>query len=269
MTTKQLSKVQKEAVGDGQSVMSGIKALDKITGGFQNSNLVVIAARPAMGRRWLALSCAYNQACAGKKVAFFSVSLTETEILDRLRNISTFLGNENDEHRFENQIFINCAPQFEINELRYEVARLKLIKNIDIVYIDNLLDICNIGTGYYNIATAAVSSEKLRQLSRDINIPIVAVSGLTRSCESPKREGHCPLPRDLRFGRVVNYYADTILLLHRPDYYGIMVDENGNSLIGVTYLFVEKHVNGSIDIETAKFHFEHTDTLWGAFRDVE
>lgn len=70
MATKQLSKVQKEAVGDGQSVMSGIKALDKITGGFQNSNLVVIAARPAMGRRWLALTCAYNQACAGKKSHF-------------------------------------------------------------------------------------------------------------------------------------------------------------------------------------------------------
>ena len=267
MATKQLSRVQKEAAHDGQSVMSGIKALDKITGGFQNSNLVVIAARPAMGRRWLALTCAYNQACAGKKVAFFSVSLTESEILDRLRNISKLLGNENDEHRFEDQIFINCAPQFEINELRYEVARLKLIEDIDIVYIDNLLDICNIGTGYYNIATAAVSSEKLQQLSRDINIPIVAVSGLTRSCDSPKREGHYPIMRDLRFGRVVNYYADTVLLLHRPEYYGLIVDEEENSLKGVTEVLVAKKPNMAPDYTT--IHFEHTDTLWGAFRDVE
>ena len=267
MATKQLSKVQKEAAHDGQSVMSGIKALDKITGGFQNSNLVVIAARPAMGRRWLALTCAYNQACAGKKVAFFSVSLTESEILDRLRNISTLLDNENDEHQFEEQIFINCAPQFEINELRYEVARLKLIEGIDIVYVDNLLDISNIGTGYYNIATAAVGSEKLRQLSRDINIPIVAVSSLSRRCESPKREGHYPLLPDLRFGRVVNYYADTILLLHRPEYYGLIVDEEGNSLKGVTEVLVAKKPNMAPDYTT--IHFEHTDTLWGAFRDVE
>ncbi|MBR5168802.1 MAG: hypothetical protein IKW86_12150 [Salinivirgaceae bacterium] len=267
MATKQLSRVQKEAVGDGQSVMSGIKALDKITGGFQNSNLVVIAARPAMGRRSLALTCAYNQACTGKKVAFFSVSLTESEILDRLRNIRTLLGNENDEHRFEDQIFINCAPQFEINELRYEVARLKLIEDIDIVYVDNLLAISNIGTGFYNIATAAVGSEKLRQLSRDINIPIVAVSSLTRQCESHKREGHYPLLPDLRFGRVVNYYADTILLLHRPEYFGFRVDEDGNSLKGVANVFVEKNPNGNTDPTT--IHFEQTDTLWGAFRDVE
>ena len=187
--------------------------------------------------------------------------------MKRLRNISSLLGNENDEHRFEDQIFINCAPQFEINELRYEVARLKLIEDIDIVYIDNLLDICNIGTGYYNIATAAVSSEKLRQLSRDINIPIVAVSGLTRNCDSPKREGHYPIMRDLRFGRVVNYYADTVLLLHRPEYYGLMVDEEGNSLKGVTEVLVAKKPNMAPDVTT--IHFEHTDTLWGSFRDVE
>ena len=262
MATKQLSRVQKEAAHDGQSVMSGIKALDKITGGFQNSNLVVIASRPAMGRRSLALTCAYNQACAGKKVAFFSVSLTESEILDRLRNISTLLDSENDGHRFEDQIFINCAPQFEINELRYEVARLKLNEDIDIVYVDNLLAISNIGTGFYNIVTAAVGSEKLRQLSSDINIPIVAVSSLTRQCESHKREGHYPLLPDLRFGRVVNYYADTILLLHRPEYYGLMVDEEGNSLIGVAEVIVEKSPNGNTN--SATIHFEQ-----GSFRDVD
>ncbi|MBR5957294.1 MAG: DnaB-like helicase C-terminal domain-containing protein [Salinivirgaceae bacterium] len=262
MATKQLSKVQKEAIGDSQSVMSGIKALDKLIGGFQNSNLVVIAARPAMGRRSLALTCAYNQACAGKKVAFFSVSMSEIEIMKRLRNISSLLGNENDEHRFEDHIFINCAPQFEINELRYEAARLKLIENIDIVYIDNLLDICNISTGYYNIATAPVYGEKLRQLSRDINIPIVAVSSLTRHCESSKREDRRPFLPDLRFGNVLNYFADTVMLLHRPEYYGFKIDENGNSLIGVAEVIVEKSPNGNANSTT--IHFEQ-----GAFRDVE
>lgn len=266
MTTKLLSKVQKEDIIKGQGVMSGIEALDKITGGFHNSNLVVLAGRPAMGCRSFALTCAYNQACAGKKVAFFSDTLTESEILDRLQVIHTILGNGKNEHSFKNQIFINCAPQFEINELRYEVARLKLIENIDIVYIDNLLDINNIGTGSYNMATASACGEKLRQLSRDMDIPVVALSSLTRSCESPQREGHYPNMYDLRFGNVLNYYADTVLLLHRPEYYGFKVDEEGNSLIGIAEVIVEKSPNGNAD---AQIYFEHTETQWGAFRDVE
>ena len=135
MTTKLLSEVQKEGISREQGVMSGIEALDKKTGGFLNSNLAVIAARPVR-RRTLALTCAYNQACAGKKVAFFSVTLSEAEIAERLQSINGTLGKENNDYKFENQIFVNCSAQFEINELRYEVARLKLIENIDIVYID-------------------------------------------------------------------------------------------------------------------------------------
>ena len=263
MAIKRLSSIQYEPFIEDQSVMTGIGAIDMITGGFLNSNLTVIAARPSMGRRSLALTCAYNQACAGKKVAFFSVSMSETEILKRLRRISRFLGNESNEHQFENQIFVSCAPQFEINELRYEVARLKLIEGIDIVYIDDLLDICNIiGTGYYNIATAAVCGEKLRQLSRDINIPVVSVSSLTRSCESPQRKDHRPILPDLRFGNVLNYFADTVLLLHRPEYYGFKIDENGNSLIGVAEVIVEKSPNGNANSTT--IHFER-----GAFRDCD
>lgn len=267
MTAKLLSKVQKASISREQGVMSGIEALDKITGGFHNSNLVVLAGRPAMGRRSFALTCAYNQACAGKKVAFFSVTLSETEIFDRLQNISSILDKGNIEHQFENQIFVNCNHGFEINELRYEVARLKQIENIDIVYIDNLLDISNIGTGSCNKITAAVVTEKLRQLSRDMDIPVVALSSLTRSCESPQREGHYPHMFDLRFENVVNYYTDIVLLLHRYEYYGISVDEDGNPTKGITNLFVEKNPNGNIDI--VKFHFEHTKTQWGAFCDIK
>lgn len=267
MSTKLLSEVQKESISREQGVMSGIEALDKITGGFHNSNLVVLAGRPAMGRRSFALTCAYNQACAGKKVAFFSVTLSETEIFDRLQNISSILGKGNSEHQFETQIFVNCNHGFEINELRYEIARLKQIEDIDIVYIDNLLDISNIGTGSCNKITAAVVTEKLRQLSRDMDIPVVALSSLTRSCESPQREGHYPHMFDLRFENVVNYYTDIVLLLHRYEYYGISVDEDGNPTKGITNLFVEKNPNGNIDI--VKFHFEHTETQWGAFCDIK
>ena len=256
MTTKLLSEVQKEDIIKGQGVMSGIDALDKITSGFHNSNLVVLAGRPAMGCRSFALTCAYNQACAGKKVAFFSDTLTESEILDRLQVIHTILGNGKNEHSFKKQIFISCAPQFEINELRYEVARLKLIENIDIVYIDNLLDINNIGTGSYNMATASACGEKLRQLSRDMDIPIVALSSLTRSCESPQREGHYPNMYDLRFGNVLNYYADTVLLIYRPDYYGIKVDDDGNSLVGVAELLIEKSAVSRFDSVTVRFEHD-------------
>ena len=265
MTTKQLSKVQKETVHNGQSVMSGINALDKITGGFQNSNLVVIAARPAMGCRTLALTCAYNQACAGKKVAVFSVTLSETQIADRLQNIHNILGKKDSEYEFENQIFVNNSAQFEINELRYEIARLKLIENIDIVYIDNLLSINNFGTGNY--ATVAAVTERLRQLSRDMDIPVMALSSLSRKCESPQRIGHYPNMYDLRFEQIVNHFAEMILLMHRPEYYGFRVDDDGNSLIGVAELLIEKSAVSRFDSVTV--HFEHTDAFGGAFRDVE
>ena len=266
MTTKLLSEVQKESISREQGVMSGIDALDKITDGFHNSNLVVLAGRPAMGRRSFALTCAYNQACAGKKVAFFSVTLSETEISDRLQNIGSILGKGKNEHSFKNQIFINCAPQFEINELRYEVALLKQRKNIDIVYIDNLFEINNMGAFISNVSTAAVVTEKLQQLSRDMAIPVVALSSLTRSCESPQREGHCPNRFDLRFGNVLNYFADTVLLLYRPEYYGLKVDEDGNSLIGFTEVIVYKSPKGNAD---AQIYFEHSGTQWGAFFDIK
>ena len=253
MTTKLLSEVQKEDFSREQGEMSGIEALDKKTGGFLNSNFAVIAARPAMGCRTLALTCAYNQACAGKKVAFFSITLSEAEIAERMQNINNILNKETGNYKFENQIFVNCSAQFEIDELRYEIARLKLIENIDIVYIDNLLDISNICTG--NFATAAVVIEKLQQLSRDINIPVVALSSLTRKCESPQRKAHYPNKYDLRFESIVNFYADMVVLIHRPEYYGFKVDESGNSLIGVAELIIIKNANGHCD--TAMVHFEH------------
>lgn len=252
MATKLLSEVQKEDFSNEQCVASGIEALDKITGGFRKSSLAVVAARPAMGCRTLALTCAYNQACAGKKIAVFSVTLSESEIADRLQRIHNILGKENGEYKFENQIFVNYSAQFEINELRYEIARLKLIENIDIVYIDNLLNINNFGTGDY--VTVATVTEKLRQLSHDMDIPVVALSSLSRSCESPQRGGH-PNMYDLRFAKVVNHYADTVLLIYRPDYYGYRVDEDGNSLIGVAELIIEKSPNTRFD--SATVHFEH------------
>ena len=86
---------------------SGIEALDKITGGFRNSTFAVVAARPAMGCRTLALTCAYNQACAGRKIAVFSVTLSESEIAERLQSINGILGKENSDYKFENQIFVN------------------------------------------------------------------------------------------------------------------------------------------------------------------
>lgn len=253
MTTKLLSEVQKEDFCREQGVMSGIEAFDKKTGGFLNSNFAVIAARPAMGRRTLALTCAYNQACAGKKVAFFSVTLSEAEIAERLQNINGILNKENGDYKFENQIFVNCSAQFEINELRYEIARLKLIENIDIVYIDSLLDISNIGT--CNYATVAAVTEKLQQLSRDMDIPVVALSSLSRKCESPQRIGHYPNMCDLSFEQIVNHFAEMILLMHRPEYYGFRVDDDGNSLIGVAELIIEKSPNARFD--TATVHFEH------------
>ncbi len=265
MATKLLSEVQKEDFSKEQCVASGMEALDKITGGFRNSTFAVVAARPAMGCRTLALTCAYNQACAGRKIAVFSVTLSESEIADRLQRIHNILGKENGEYKFENQIFVNYSAQFEINELRYEIARLKLIENIDIVYIDNLLSVNNFGTGDY--VTVAAVTEKLRQLSRDMDIPVVALSSLTRSCDSPQRESHYPNMYDLRFAKVINHYADTVLLIYRPDYYGIKVDDDGNSLIGVTELLIEKSPNSRFDSVTV--HFEHADAFGGAFRDVE
>ena len=264
MATKLLSEVQKKEFSNEQCVASGIEALDKITGGFHNSTFAVVAARPAMGCRTLALTCAYNQACAGRKIAVFSVTLSESEIAERLQSINGILGKENSDYKFENQIFVNCSAQFEIDELRYEIARLKLIENIDIVYIDNLLDISNIGAGN---ATVAEVTEKLQQLSRDADIPVVALSSLTRSCESPQRESHYPNMYDLRFEKIVNHYADTVLLIYRPEYYGFKVDESGNSLLGVAELIIEKSPNTRFD--TATVHFEHTDAFGGAFRDVE
>ena len=254
MATKLLSEVQKEDFSKEQCVASGIEALDKITGGFRNSTFAVIAGRPAMGCRTLALTCAYNQACAGKKVAVFSVTLSEAEIANRLQGIHNFIGKKESNYKFENQIFVNSGAQFEINALRYEIARLKQIENIDIVYIDNLLSINNFGTGNY--ATVAAVTKKLQQLSRDMDIPVVALSSLSRKCESQQRPSHYPTMYDLRFEQIVNHFADMILLIYRPDYYGFKVDDDGNSLIGVAELIIEKSAVSRFDSVTV--HFEHT-----------
>jgi replicative DNA helicase len=271
----EMKKDQKEGL---TGVPTGFTALDRVTSGFQKTELIIIAARPGMGKTALILSACRNAAVDhGQAVAFFSLEMSSVQLVNRL--ISAEAELESDKLRKGNllphewqqlhskigkltnaPIFIDDTPALSILELRAKARRLKAQHDVQMIVIDYLQlmsgDSGGKGTGNREQEIANIS-RSLKQLAKELNVPVIALSQLSRAVETRGGDKK-PQLSDLRESGSIEQDADMVMFIYRPDYYGITQDEAGNSVAGIGELIIAKNRAGSLDTVQLRFIGKYT-----------
>ena len=250
--------------GNLRGVPSGFTDVDRITGGWQKSDLVILAARPGMGKTAFVLSMARNIAVDFNiPLAIFSLEMSSIQLVTRLISSETHLsadklkkGNlENYEWEQLNAkigklvdapLFIDDTPALSIFELRAKCRRLKAQHDIQMIIIDYIQLMStggdNKGNREQEISTI---SRSLKALAKELNVPVITLSQLNRSVET-RGGSKRPLLSDLRESGAIEQDADLVLFIYRPEYYKIDQDEEGNSTQGLAELIIAKHRNGAL-----------------------
>lgn len=252
---------QKE--GGITGIPSGFEELDSITAGFHPGTLIIIAARPAMGKTAFALTMMRNMAIDYKKpVAFFSLEMPATEIAMRLISAQseidasklkkgTLEAWEKEQIMAQTQklntapIYIDDSSQLSIFELRAKCRRLKQRFDIQAVFIDYLQLMKGETDNRNGNREQEISniSRQLKSLSKELSIPVFALAQLSRAVET--RGGNKePQLSDLRESGAIEQDADMVMFLYRPEYYGFTEDENGNPTYGLAKVLLAKHRAG-------------------------
>jgi len=272
------AKNQKEGLS---GIPSGFTALDRITSGWQRTDLIIVAARPSMGKTAFVLSMAREMAVAhNKSVALFSLEMSSIQLVTRLISSETELGSQKlksgrlEDWEWEHlnrkissldkaPIFIDDTPALSIFEFRAKCRRLKMQYDIEVVIVDYLqLMTAGSDNKFSREQEVSTISRSLKAIAKELDIPILALSQLNRSVES--REGKRPQLSDLRESGAIEQDADLVLFIHRPEYYGITEDDSGNSLLGVAEIIIAKHRNGA----TGDIHLSFKKEL-AKFSDME
>ena len=251
---------------DGLSGLeSGFHQLDKITSGWQNSDLVVIAARPAMGKTAFVLSMAKNIAVDYQEpVALFSLEMSNVQLINRLIvNVCEIPGEKIKSGQlaayewqqldykikdlFDAPLYVDDTPSLSVFELRTKARRLVREHGVKMIIID-YLQLMNANGMKFGSRQEEVStiSRSLKGLAKELNIPIIALSQLNRGVESREGiDGKRPQLSDLRESGAIEQDADMVCFIHRPEYYKIFQDERGNDLRGMAEIIIAKHRNGA------------------------
>eukprot|EP01132_Coremiostelium_polycephalum_P002941 gene2941-3667_t len=268
----------KRAHKDGLTgIPSGFISLDRVTSGWQKSDLVIVAARPGMGKTAFMLSLLRNAAIDhGHAVAIFSLEMSSLQLVNRMIAAEAELESEKIKkgtladyewqqlvHKTtqlsQAPIFIDDTPALSVFELRTKCRRLKAKHDIQLIIIDYLQLMTadsNKNSGNREQEIAAIS-RSLKNLAKELNVPILAPAQLSRAVET--RGGNKrPMLSDLRESGAIEQDADMVLFLYRPEYYGITEDELGNPTQGVTEVIIAKHRNGSLDSVALKFIGKYT-----------
>ncbi|MFZ4455645.1 MAG: replicative DNA helicase [Bacteroidales bacterium] len=264
---------------DGLSGLpSGFNGLDHMTSGWQKSDLVVIAARPAMGKTAFVLSMAKNMGVdRGEAVAVFSLEMSNVQLVNRLISNVCELeaskiknGQLNDlewERLFykikalnDAPIFVDDTPSLSVFELRTKARRLVRVHNVKCIIID-YLQLMNASGMTYGSREQEVSiiSRSLKGLAKELNIPIIALSQLNRGVENRTgvgADGKRPQLSDLRESGAIEQDADMVCFIHRPEYYKIYIDDEGNDLHGMAEIIIAKHRNGPVGDVRLRFKGE-------------
>lgn len=261
--------LQKAAArSDGLSgIPSGFHDLDKITSGWQKSDLIILAARPAMGKTAFALNMAKHIAVDQQiPVAFFSLEMSNVQLVNRLIiNVCEITGEKirsgqlapyewgQLDHRIKElygaPLYIDDTSQLSVFELRTKARRLVKEHKVGLIMID-YLQLMNASGMKFGSRQEEVStiSRSLKGLAKELDIPIIALSQLNRGLESREgNEGKRPQLSDLRESGAIEQDADMVLFIHRPEYYHIYTDpRTGRDLHGKAEIIIAKHRNGSV-----------------------
>ena len=274
-----------EAIGQKEEAITGVptgfKELDKMTSGWQPSDLIIIAARPGMGKTAFTLSLARNAALADKGVAIFSLEMANTQLVQRLIAMDASINshklrngqleqtewlrlNQTVDSMAETPIFIDDTPAINIFELRAKCRRLKQNHDIELIIID-----------YLQLMTAAPNQKKgnreqeissisraLKGLAKELNVPVIALSQLSRSVET--RGGNKrPVLSDLRESGAIEQDADIVTFIYRPGYYEM--DEDFDRPKDLAEIILSKHRNGSLGTVELRFVPEYVRFEEGNF----
>ena len=280
---KKIDEISKQ---DGLSgVSSGFDKLDKITSGWQPSDLIIIASRPGMGKTALSLSMARNIAIDHKiPVAFFSLEMSAIQLITRLISGETGLKSDilrtgklapHEWQQLNNQItdiesaplFIDDTPSLTIFELRAKARRLVSSNDIKVIIID-YLQLMHLGsstkTGNRE-QEISIISRNLKALAKELNVPVIALSQLSRAVET-RSGSKRPILSDLRESGAIEQDADIVSFIYRPEYYGMenWDDDMQTPSQGQGELIIAKHRNGALGNVRLKFTAE-----LGKFEDID
>ena len=277
-------------------VATGFDSLDKVTSGWQPSDLIIIAARPGMGKTAFVLSMARNVAIDyGHPVALFSLEMSSVQLITRLISSETGLSSEKlrtgklEKHEWEQlsikvknlekaPLFIDDTPSLSIFDLRAKSRRLASQHGIKLIIVDYLQLVTaggNNGKGSGNREQEiSTISRNLKALAKELGVPVIALSQLSRAVET--RPGHKrPLLSDLRESGAIEQDADIVSFIYRPEYYKLDEwDDEGNSPTqGQAEFIIAKHRNGSLENVKLKFigslgKFDNLETYNGTFDDL-
>ncbi len=264
------------ARGDGISgIPTGFPDLDKMTSGWQNSDLIIIAARPAMGKTAFVLSMAKNIAIDHQvPTAVFNLEMDSKQILKRIvsnvceiENEKLKTGNISDSEWVslntkiiemeDKPLYIDDTPSLSVFELRTKARRLVRDYGVKLIIID-YLQLMNASGMHYGNREQEVSiiSRSLKILAKELNIPIIALSQLNRDLEKRQGEANSKRPQlsDLRESGSIEQDADMVCFIHRPEVYRIELNDDNTSTKGMGYLIIAKHRNGQVGDVKLAYH---------------
>ncbi|SDB44447.1 primary replicative DNA helicase [Flavobacteriaceae bacterium MAR_2010_188] len=285
LVIKARKKIEEISNQEGMSgIPSGFDKVDKLTSGWQPSDLVIVAARPGMGKTALTLSMARNMAVNQNiPVAFFSLEMSSVQLITRLISSETGLSSEKlrtgklEKHEWEQlnvkvkslenaPLFIDDTPSLSIFDLRAKARRLSSQYGIKLIIIDYLQLMTAGGSqkGGNREQEISTISRNLKALAKELNVPVIALSQLSRAVET-RGGSKRPLLSDLRESGAIEQDADIVSFIYRPEYYKIdeWDDEERSPTEGQAEFIVAKHRNGGLDNIRLKFigHLGKFDNL--------
>lgn len=253
---------------DISGVPSGFPTLDRITYGWQPTDLIILAARPSVGKTAFALNLARNSALHPTKpvpVGFFSLEMSASQLVQRILSAESEIKMEKisrgklENYEYEQllskgikklevaPIFIDDTAALNIFEFRAKARRLVNKHNVGIIIIDYLQLMSGSGDRNSNREQEISNiSRNLKALAKELNVPIIALSQLSRAVET-RKESKMPQLSDLRESGAIEQDADMVMFIYRPEYYEVMNNEHGESTHGETHVRIAKHRNGSLE----------------------
>ena len=260
----------RENVDGISGVPSGFNDIDRITAGFQPSDMIVLAARPGMGKTAFVLSLARNVAVDFQRpIAVFSLEMSSVQLVNRLISSETGIASEKlrkgtlEEHEYiqlherikkltDAPIYIDDTPALSVFELRAKARRLKQKHQIEMIVID-YLQLMTAGAEKGNREQEiSTISRSVKTIAKELNVPIIALSQLSRSVETRGGDKR-PLLSDLRESGAIEQDADLVSFIYRPEYYGFTEDEEGNPTTGLAEFIIAKHRNGALENVQLRF----------------
>jgi len=255
---------------DITGVPTGFASLDRVTYGWQPTDLIVLAARPSVGKTAFALNLARNAALHPTKptpVGFFSLEMSSSQLVQRILSAESEIWLEKiargqlEEYEMKQlhdkginrltkaPIFIDDTAALNIFELRAKCRRLKNKHNVGLIIIDYLQLMSGSGDRNANREQEISRiSRDLKGLAKELQIPIIALSQLSREVEKRKEGNKMPQLSDLRESGAIEQDADMVMFLYRPEYYDITANEFGENNKGETHVKIAKHRNGSLEL---------------------